>query len=102
VASVHAEALWDRARDPVEETLWLDTLDKSAGVALRYVAYVSLKDAHVERQIEAQKATGKVVGIRNDFRWHVDPHKRFVDSDDVLDDGGISRGAATLVSIPVS
>jgi predicted TIM-barrel fold metal-dependent hydrolase len=96
VASVHIEALWDRSRDPLEETLWLDTLDKSAGVASRYVAYTPLGDAHVEQKIEAQKATGMVVGIRNDFRWHVDSRKRFIDRNDVLDDDGVSLGVAAL------
>jgi predicted TIM-barrel fold metal-dependent hydrolase len=34
VGSVHIEALWD-ATDPVGETRWLETLDKSQGVAIR-------------------------------------------------------------------
>jgi hypothetical protein len=37
VASVHIEALWD-AQDPVGETRWLETLDKSDAIAGRYVA----------------------------------------------------------------
>src|SRR5512147_1628917 len=36
VASVHIEALWD-AQDPVGETRWLETLDKSDAIASRYV-----------------------------------------------------------------
>ena len=38
VASVHIEALWDAARSGLAETEWLDTLDKSGGVAIRYTA----------------------------------------------------------------
>ena len=38
VGSVHIEAVWDRTRDPVEETEWLDGLDKPRGVAARCIA----------------------------------------------------------------
>src|SRR6185503_16755140 len=36
VATVHIEALWARDADPVDETRWLEGLDKSSGVATRY------------------------------------------------------------------
>jgi len=35
VGSVHIEAHWDRSRDPVEETEWLESIDKPRGVASR-------------------------------------------------------------------
>src|SRR6202162_6618514 len=37
VASVHIEASWDRAGDPLAAIRWLETLAKSSGVAARYI-----------------------------------------------------------------
>ena len=42
VASVHIEAAWDRADDPLAEIRWLETLDKSSGVAVRYIGFADL------------------------------------------------------------
>src|SRR6202789_2803048 len=42
VASVHIEAAWDRADDILAEIEWLETLDKSAGVAIRYIRFAAL------------------------------------------------------------
>src|ERR1700685_3817364 len=42
VASVHIEAARDRADDPLEEIEWLETLDKSSGVAARYIGFADL------------------------------------------------------------
>ena len=42
VASVHIEAAWDRADDPLAEIGWLETLDKSSGVAVRYIGFADL------------------------------------------------------------
>ncbi|MFZ0600659.1 MAG: hydrolase, partial [Roseiarcus sp.] len=60
VASVHIEALW--AGDPVGETRWLDTLDKSKGVALRYVAGASLGKPGAEAIIVEQASFDRVTG----------------------------------------
>jgi predicted TIM-barrel fold metal-dependent hydrolase len=42
VASVHIEAAWDRNDDLLAELRWLETLDKSSGVAVRYVGFADL------------------------------------------------------------
>ena len=42
VAAVHVEAAWDRADDPLAEIEWLETLDKSSGVAARYIGFADL------------------------------------------------------------
>src|ERR1700735_162244 len=42
VASVHIEAAWDRADDPLAEIEWLETLDKSSGIAARYIGFADL------------------------------------------------------------
>ncbi len=79
VGSVHIEALWDRRRNPAEETEWLETLDKSRGIATRYIAFADLKDPAVEAVLERQTACKRVVGLRETIRWHPDPAKSWTD-----------------------
>jgi len=93
--SVHIEAVWDRARSPVEETEWLETLDKSRGVASRYIAFAPLQDPGVEAILEAQAAHKRVVGVRETIRWHPDPAKRWTEKG-LVDDPGFRRGVGLL------
>ena len=82
VASVHIEALWD-AKDPVGETEWLDTLDKSRGVAVRYTAAAPLGSAQAQEILERQAAHERVVAIRDILSFHPDaPGKSFAASGD--------------------
>jgi predicted TIM-barrel fold metal-dependent hydrolase len=75
-ATVHIEALW--AGDPVEETRWLETLDKSRGIAVRYVAGAALGTPKAAAIIAEQAAFERVTGIRGILSWHPDPKKSFV------------------------
>ena len=95
VGSVHIEAVWDRARSPVEETEWLETLDKSRGIATRYIAFAPLQDPGVEAILEAQAAHKRVVGVRETIRWHPDPAKRWTEKG-LVDDPGFRRGVGLL------
>jgi predicted TIM-barrel fold metal-dependent hydrolase len=76
VATVHIEALW--AGDPVGETRWLETLDKSKGVAARYVGGAPLGKPGAAAAIAEQAAFERVTGIRGILSWHPDPKKCFV------------------------
>jgi predicted TIM-barrel fold metal-dependent hydrolase len=76
VATVHIEALW--AGDPVGETRWLETLDKSRGVATRYVAAASLGAPTSAKVIAEQAAFAHVVGVRGILSCHPDPKKSFI------------------------
>lgn len=76
VATVHIEALW--AGDPVGETNWLETLDKSKGVAARYVGGASLGKPEAADAIARQAAFDRMTGIRGILSWHPDPKKCFV------------------------
>jgi predicted TIM-barrel fold metal-dependent hydrolase len=93
--SVHVEAAWDRARDPVEETRWLMSLPRPRRVAHRLVAYVALEDPAVEDQLAAHQEAGPVVGVRETIRWHPDPAKRWTDPG-ILDRADKRRGIAAL------
>ena len=76
VATVHIEALW--AGDPTGETEWLESLDKSEGVALRYIGNAKLGTPDAARLIDAQAQFSRVVGIRGILSNHPDPKKSFV------------------------
>ena len=95
VGTVHIEAVWDRARDPVEETDWLETLDKSQGVAARYIAFAPLRDPGVEAVLERQAACARVAGVRETIRWHPDPAKRWTEPG-LVDDPAFRRGVGLL------
>lgn len=95
VASVHIEAHWDCSRDPVEETEWLEALDKSRGIATRYIAFAPLKDPGVEKVLERQAAFPRVVGLRETIRWHPDPARRWAEAG-LADDPAFRRGVGLL------
>lgn len=77
VASVHIEALWDPS-DPLGETRWLETLDKSRGVAIRYTASAPFGTPEAARILEQQAAFPRVVGIRDILSFHpTNPGKSF-------------------------
>jgi predicted TIM-barrel fold metal-dependent hydrolase len=76
VASVHVEAGWSDEH-PLEESRWLDGLNRGSGVAKRYVARVPLDSPDAIRLLEAEAANPNVVGIRDIVSWHPDPAKSF-------------------------
>lgn len=94
VATVHVEAGWLPA-DCLGESRWLETLDKSRGIAARYVAHVPLADPNAAWLIDAQAACGRVVGVRDILSWHPDPARRFAARGDLMTDaawrGGLRR-----------
>lgn len=98
VATVHVEAGWDPA-DPVAETRWLETLDKGAGVAARYVAGASLGAASAAAVIEHHRAASdRVVGIRDILTWHPDPGRTFVARPDLMENPVWRQGLAAVAA----
>ncbi len=85
VGTVHIEALWQFG-DALGETRWLESLDKSKGVALRYVAAAPLGTAQAADVIAKQSAVKRVVGIRGILSCHPDPKKCFVQRPDIAYD----------------
>lgn len=77
VASIHVEAGWDH-RFLTEETVWLDSLDKSHNVARHYIARVPLDHPDAARLLAEANRNSRVVGIRDIVSWHPDPAKSFV------------------------
>lgn len=95
--SVHVEAAWDRADDPVNETRWLMRIARPRGVAMRLVGFVPLEAEDVADQLAAHRAAGPVVGVRETIRWHPDPAKRWTEAG-ILDRPDKRRGIAELVN----
>jgi predicted TIM-barrel fold metal-dependent hydrolase len=99
VASVHIEALWDRS-DPLGEIRWLDTLDKSQGVAIRYIAAAPLGTSKAAHILEQQAACPRVVGIRDVLSFHpTAPEKSFAAHGDMANDPAWRRDVARLPSL---
>jgi len=96
VASVHIEALWDPA-DPAGETRWLETLDKSSGVALRYIASAPFGTPDAARILDEQAACRRVTGIRDILSFHpTNPAKSFAQRGDKAFDPAWRQDVARL------
>jgi predicted TIM-barrel fold metal-dependent hydrolase len=95
VATVHVEAGW-AADDCTGESRWLETLDKTGGIAARYVAHVPLVSDAAPRLIEAQAEFPSVVGIRDILSWTPDPARRFAERGDLMNDPAWRAGLARL------
>jgi predicted TIM-barrel fold metal-dependent hydrolase len=86
VASVHIEALWDQT-DPVGETRWLETLDKSSGVAIRYTAAAPFGTPEGAGILEQQASYPRVIGVRDILSFHpTSPEKSFAQRGDKAND----------------
>jgi len=78
IASVHVEASWDRADDPLAEIRWLETLDKSSGVAARYIGFADLAASGAGAVLDRLSEVRRCVGVRQMLSWHpTDPAKCF-------------------------
>ncbi|MEU9064899.1 amidohydrolase family protein [Streptomyces sp. NPDC048430] len=65
--TVHVEALSD---SPLWETEWLNSLDKSSGVANRYVAGAPFGSDETAGILERQAECDRVVAVRQVIAWH--------------------------------
>jgi predicted TIM-barrel fold metal-dependent hydrolase len=97
VASVHVEAAWDRADDPLAEIEWLETLDKSSGVAARYIGFADLAASAPGAMLDRLAEVRRCVGVRQMLSWHpTEPSKCFAPRPGVADEANFRRGVALL------
>ena len=97
VASVHIEAAWDRADDPLAEIEWLETLDKSSGVAVRYIGFADLAAPGAGAALDRLSEVERCVGVRQMLSWHpTDPAKCFAPRPGIADEADFRRGVALL------
>lgn len=95
VGTVHIEALWQYG-DALGETRWLEGLDKSRGVAQRYVGAAPLGTAQAVDVIARQAGFERVVGIRGVLSYHPDPAKCFVQRPDIAYDKNWRRDVGLI------
>jgi predicted TIM-barrel fold metal-dependent hydrolase len=97
VGSVHIEAAWDRADDPLAEIEWLETLDKSSGVAVRYIGFADLAAPDAGAVLDRLSAIKRCVGVRQMLSWHpTEAAKRFATRPGIADEADFRRGVALL------
>jgi predicted TIM-barrel fold metal-dependent hydrolase len=97
VASVHVEAAWDRADDPLAEIRWLETLDKSSGVAARYIGFADLVAPDRAAVLDRLSEIKRCVGVRQMLSWHpTEPAKCFAPRPGIADEADFRRGVALL------
>ena len=97
VASVHIEAAWDRTDDPLAEIRWLETLDKSSGVAVRYIGFADLAAPDAGAALDRLAEVERCVGVRQMLSWHpTDPARSFAPRPGIADEPDFRRGVALL------
>jgi predicted TIM-barrel fold metal-dependent hydrolase len=97
VASVHIEAAWDRADDPVAEIEWLETLDKSSGVAVRYIGFGDLTASNADAALDRLSQFERCVGVRQMLSWHpTEPAKCFAPRPGIANEADFRSGVALL------
>jgi len=97
VASVHVEAAWDRADDPLAEVEWLETLDKSSGVAARYIGFADLAAPDAGAALDRLSEVKRCVGVRQMLSWHpVAPARSFAPRPGIAKEAHFRRGVRLL------
>ncbi len=97
VATVHVEAGWDHSDDPLAEIHWLETLDKSSGVAVRYVGFADLAAPNAAEALGRLADVDRCVGVRQILSWHpTKPSKCFAPRPEIVDEPDWRRGVSRL------
>jgi predicted TIM-barrel fold metal-dependent hydrolase len=97
IATVHVEAGWDRSDDPLAEVRWLESLDKSSGVALRYIGFANLATANAAETIDRLADVRRCVGVREMLSWHpTQPVRNFAARAGIADEPSFRRGVSLL------
>ena len=91
------EAGWDRADDPLAEIEWLETLDKSSGVAARYVGFADLTASDSDAVLDRLSGVRHCVGVREMLSWHpTESAKCFALLPGIADEANFRGGVALL------
>jgi len=97
VAAVHVEAGCDRAADPLDELRFLEGLDKSSGVAVRYIGYADLTAPDADATLELLAQIRRCVGVRQMLSWApADPARNFALRPGIAQEPAFRRGVAQL------
>ncbi len=103
VKSVHIQANWDRAKDPVGETEWLQRIADIRGFPHGIVAGALPHDPGLEAELERHCEYENVRGIRHMVNWHdADVEHRWADRGDYLTDDAWISGVRKLPNYNLS
>jgi predicted TIM-barrel fold metal-dependent hydrolase len=94
---VHVEAGWDRTADPLAEIRWMEALDKSSGVATRYIGFADLAARDAAATLDRLSEVSRCVGVRQTLSWHpTEPARSFAPRPGIADEPEFRRGVALL------
>lgn len=97
VAAVHVEASWDRSADCLEEIRWLEGLDKSSGVAVRYIGFADLAAPGGDARLDRLSEITRCVGVREMLSWSPNaPAINFAPRAGIANEPDFRRGVASL------
>ena len=83
--------------DPLAEIRWLETLDKSSGVAVRYIGYAELTAPDADAVLDRLSEVSRCVGVRQMLSWHpTEPARSFARRPGIADEPEFRRGVALL------
>jgi predicted TIM-barrel fold metal-dependent hydrolase len=102
VASVHAEALWDPEDGKINETVWLDSLDKSDNLAIRYIVGVDFGSPRTENEIREQASHPAVTAVRQTIAWTSDPDRTMMDRPHITREAGFLDALPVLIELGLS
>lgn len=101
VKSVHVQAEWDHASDPVGETAWLQGVadsEGSRGMPHAIIGYADLGRADAADVIARHAEYRNWRGIRHMLNWSEDPKWQFTDRGDLMGDAQWRRGYRALAA----
>ena len=87
--SVHVQAEWDHAQDPVGETAWLQSVadsEGSRGMPHAIIGFSDLGQPDVADEIARHAAHPNWRGIRHMLNWSPESKWQFTDREDLMDD----------------
>lgn len=96
VKSVHVQANWDRDKDPVRETAWLQSVADMHGYPHGIVAAGLPHDEDFEGTVERHSEHANLRGIRHMVNWHTHEGYRFTDRSDYITDNSWRKGLQIL------
>ena len=83
--------------DSLAEIEWLETLDKSSGVAIRYIGFADLAASGAGSVLDRLSEVRRCVGVRQMLSWHpTEPARSFAPRPGISDEPDFRRGVTLL------
>lgn len=100
---VHVQAEYDHDRDPVDETLWLASLDFGPdGPPVVFVAYADLRASDLADTLDRHQEAGPVRGIRQEAWFDPESTRADIPRTNLLDDPSWRSGLEVVAAHDLS